>query len=126
MSDSTVNIEVAIENRIIDLVDLESARQIFALANTQNTRTRSDEAILMAALALHAFRDGHACLDVANIDAWRGEHILVGRPMHRFGERHLRPTQTSSDLLRTSKDFRVCPLSLKMTASISLVFFRKK
>lgn len=74
MSASTVNLDAAVENRIIDLVDLESARQIFALANAQKPRERSDTAILMAALALHAFRDGHACLDIANIDAWRGEN----------------------------------------------------
>ncbi len=74
MSESTLNLDVAIENRIIDLVDVESARQIFALANAQKSKVRSDTAVLMAALALHAFRDGHACLDVANIDSWRGEN----------------------------------------------------
>jgi len=74
MSGEILNLNAAIENRVIDLVDLESARQIFALANTEKSRMRGDIAVLVAALALRAFRDGHACLDIANIDAWRGEH----------------------------------------------------
>jgi exodeoxyribonuclease V alpha subunit len=74
MSAELLNLNGAIEHRVIDLVDLESARQIFALANSENSRKRADVAVLLAALALRAFRDGHACLDIENIDAWRGEH----------------------------------------------------
>ena len=74
MSADLLNLNSAIDSRVIDLVDLESARQIFALANTKHSRMRNDVAVLLAALALRSFRDGHACLDLKNIDAWRGEH----------------------------------------------------
>ena len=74
MSTDLLNLNSAIDSRVIDLVDLESARQIFALANTKHSRMRNDVAVLLAALALRSFRDGHACLDLKNIDAWRGEH----------------------------------------------------
>jgi exodeoxyribonuclease V alpha subunit len=74
MSAELLNLNSAVENRVIDLVDLESARQIFALANSKDSQMRVDVAVLLAAIAVRAFRDGHACLDIANIDAWRGEH----------------------------------------------------
>jgi exodeoxyribonuclease V alpha subunit len=74
MSADLLNLNSAIDSRVIDLVDLESARQIFALANTKHSQMRNDVAVLLAALALRSFRDGHACLDLKNIDAWHGEH----------------------------------------------------
>ena len=74
MSENSVNLDAAVEHRVVDLVDIESARQIFALANSVKSRTRSDQAFLLAALVLHSFREGHACLDLENIDTWRGEH----------------------------------------------------
>ena len=74
MSADLLNLNSAIDTRVIDLVDLESARQIFVLANTKHSRMRNHVAVLLAALALRSFRDGHACLDLKNIDAWRGEH----------------------------------------------------
>jgi exodeoxyribonuclease V alpha subunit len=81
MSDVSVNLEAAVENRVVDLVDIESARQIFDLANSVKTRTRSHQAHLLAALVLHSFREGHACLDLDNIDTWRGENgVDIGWP----------------------------------------------
>ncbi len=81
MSETSVNLDAAVEHRVVDLVDIESARQIFLLANEVKVRERSGIAVLMAALALHAFRDGHACLDIANIDLWCGEHgVELGWP----------------------------------------------
>jgi exodeoxyribonuclease V alpha subunit len=74
MSADLLNLNSAIDSRVIDLVDLESARQIFALANTKHSQMRNDVAVLLAALALRSFRDGHACLDLKNIDAWHEEH----------------------------------------------------
>lgn len=74
MSETSVNLDAAVVHRIVDLVDIESARQIFSLANSVKSRTRSNQALLLAALVLHSFREGHACLDLENIDTWRGEH----------------------------------------------------
>jgi hypothetical protein len=108
VSADIVNLDVAIENRIIDLVDLESARQIFALANNPKSRERSDLAVLIAALALHAFRDGHACLDVANIDAWRGEHISdLGWPTDSSHWTHA--LSSNSDVFGTPDDLQTVP-----------------
>lgn len=82
MSESSMNLDAAVEHRVVDLVDIESARQIFALANSGKSRTRSDQAILLAALVLHSFREGHACLDLENIETWRGEHgAEIGWPI---------------------------------------------
>lgn len=108
MSTDIVKLDVAVENRIIDLVDLESARQIFALANNPKARERSDLAVLLAALALHAFRDGHACLDVANIDAWRGEHISdLGWPMDSSDWTHA--LSSNSDVFGSPDDLKTAP-----------------
>lgn len=108
MSTDIVNLDVAIENRIIDLVDLESSRQIFALADNSKVRVRSDLAVLLAALALHAFRDGHACLDVANIDAWRGEHISdLGWPTDSSHWTHA--LSSNSDVFGSPDDLQTAP-----------------
>ena len=81
MSETSVNLDAAVEHRIVDLVDVESARQIFSLADSVTSRARSNQALLLAALVLHSFREGHACLDLENIDTWRGEHeVEVGWP----------------------------------------------
>jgi exodeoxyribonuclease V alpha subunit len=74
MTEAIMNLNAAVEHRVVDLVDIESARQIFGLANSVKSHPRSHQALLLAALVLHSFREGHACLDLDNIDSWCGEH----------------------------------------------------
>lgn len=108
MSETTVNLDVAVDYRIIDLVDIESARQIFSLANSLKSRTRSSQSLLLAALVLHSFREGHACLDLENIDSWRGEHgVEVGWPSEPTSWEKI--LSEDSDVFGTPNDVHAVP-----------------
>jgi len=66
-----------VETSIVTAVDMETAHQVLNLASASGD---TNHAALLIALTVRAFRDGHACLVLDEIDTWRTSDSVQAWP----------------------------------------------
>lgn len=66
-----------VEANVVSAVDMETAHQVLQLASASGN---TEHAALLIALTVRAFRDGHACLVLGEIDTWKTSDSVASWP----------------------------------------------